>query len=51
MNRLRKVVSLAAGVGDTPQSFKSSSSSDMLRLGDFISLFSEDTYGYVYNKR
>ena len=36
---------------DAPQAYKANSNSDMLRVGDLISIYSEDTFGYVYNKR
>ena len=36
---------------DTPQAYKANSNSDMLRVGDLIAMYSEDTFGYVYNKR
>ena len=50
--KLRSVVSMALGANtETPQAYKANSNSDMLRLGDLIALYSEDTFGYVFNKR
>ena len=39
------------GRGDAPQTYKVSSNSDMLRVGDLIAMYSEDTFGYIFNKR
>ena len=50
--KLRSIVSMAVGASaDTPQAYKANSNSDMLRVGDLIAMYSEDTFGYVYNKR
>ena len=54
--KLRNLVSMAVGGGGDvsqtyTQTYKVSSNSDMLRVGDLIAMYSEDTFGYIYNKR
>ncbi len=53
MNKLKNLVSMAiaGGTEGAPQAYKANSSSDMMRLGDFIAMYSEDTFGFVYSKR
>ena len=50
--KLRSIVSMVVGAStDVPHAYKANSNSDMLRVGDLIAMYSEDTFGYIYNKR